>query len=234
MIYYSTMIKWINVFRLTTTWEAEKRSVWTKWKSNWYEKCMCSCGNIARVNRYHLTKKTWRPVKSCWCLREEVGVRNKDMKYNVTHGMAHSKEYAIFNGIVNRCTNKNSKSYQNYWWRWIVCMRKTFEEFYKDMWQSHKWLSIDRIDNNGNYCKENCRWATQKQQANNTRTNIVVTYNWHTDTLKVICENAGVGEKYKSIHRRLKMWRTIEDAIHTPFDLYHKWLLPWHMNSTKS
>lgn len=72
--------------------------------------------------------------------------------------------------INRRCNNPKSKDYKYYWWRWIKCEWKSFDEFYKDMWDSFReWLTIDRIDTNWNYCKSNCRRATRAEQAHNTR-----------------------------------------------------------------
>jgi len=82
--------------------------------------------------------------------------------------------YSCYYNILQRCNNTNNKRYKNRWWRWIKCEWGSFEEFYKDMWSYYKkWLSIDRKDNDWNYSKDNCRWATYKEQAINRRT----TYN---------------------------------------------------------
>ena len=79
----------------------------------------------------------------------------------------------VLNGIKTRCYNKNCRSYQDYWARWItVCdeWKNSSKAFYDDMMDWYKkWLQIDRIDNNGNYCKENCRWVTAKENCRNRR-----------------------------------------------------------------
>ncbi len=78
-----------------------------------------------------------------------------------------------YRNILQRCNNPNSRGYKDYWWRGIKCEWKTFEEFYTDM---KEWfdpvLSIDRINNDWNYCKKNCRWADRKTQINNRRKQI--------------------------------------------------------------
>lgn len=121
--------------------------------------------------------------------------------------------YKKYQRLRERCNNKNHISYKNYWWRWIKCEWNSFEEFKNDMWDSYKdWLSVDRIDNNWNYCKGNCRWATRIDQSNNTRTNIYYTHNNKTQTLKQWCDELWL--KYKTIFSRIKYsWYSFEKAI---------------------
>ena len=83
--------------------------------------------------------------------------------------------YKIWSSMKSRCTNKNTTGYENYGGRGIkVCDRwKKFENFYEDMRERPSDKSLDRINNNGNYYKENCRWATDKEQCNNRRNNLL-------------------------------------------------------------
>lgn len=91
-----------------------------------------------------------------------------------THWMTWTKIHRVWKNMNKRCNNSHTEHFKYYWWRWInVCdRRRNFQSFYEDMWPSYKeWLSIDRIDVNGNYCKENCKWSTKKEQMRNTRRN---------------------------------------------------------------
>ena len=94
-----------------------------------------------------------------------------------------------------RCLNKNDKSYKNYGGRGItVCPEwvNDFMIFYKDMGERLQGLTLDRIDNNGNYCKENCRWSSPKEQNNNTRRNRFITYNGKTQTIAQWADELGI------------------------------------------
>jgi len=116
--------------------------------------------------------------------------------------------YKSWSNMLNRCTNKNDKRYKDWGGRGIyVCNEwKYFINFYNDMSKTYKTsLTIDRIDNNGNYCKENCKWSTRTEQANNTR-NI-------DRAIKIeymgICDTISNWAKYIGIKRRTLSQRII-------------------------
>lgn len=126
---------------------------------NWTTMWCLVCGCWKEFNRKIYL---WIPG-SCWCNIQKI------THWHTVWGRA-TKIYSVFTSIRRRCNNKKAKSYQHYWWRGIRCLWNSFEDFYKDMWPTYKeWLSIDRINNDWNYCKENCRWATAKEQSNNQR-----------------------------------------------------------------
>lgn len=139
--------------------------------------CICECGN-ARIVIGSKLISGWS--KSCGCYgRDQVA------KARTTHGMSHTPTHDVWKGMRDRCTNKNAKVFKYYGGRGIaVCDRwKKFENFYADMGEKPKNRSIDRIDNDGDYTPENCRWATRAQQANNTCRTIHIFFNGKTQTM---------------------------------------------------
>jgi len=121
-------------------------------------KAKCDCGNIIKVLLSNLKRGK---STSCKCS-------------TTTHGMNGTKMHRVWLGMKHRCNNTNYKRYGgrgiSYCKEW-----KSFKKFYDDMNDGYyEGLSLDRIDNNGNYCKENCRWATAEQQGNNRISNMFV------------------------------------------------------------
>lgn len=135
--------------------------------SAYYHLCECECGNRKLVLSSNLTLGK---TKSCGCLAREVTSRRAS-----THGMSKTAEYATWNRMWSRCTNPLVDRYPQYGGRGIsVCEEwRDFETFYSDMGpRPSKLHSIGRKDNDGNYCKDNCRWETAEQQHSNMSRNV--------------------------------------------------------------
>lgn len=130
--------------------------------------CLCDCGRTKAIDGYSL--KIGRVV-NCGC------VNGRELMFK-NHGMCYTKEYRAWHTMKLRCLNPNNKNYDLYGGRGIVvCDRwvKSFMYFYEDMGDCPLGHSLDRINNEGGYNKENCRWASLKTQARNKRNNALIT-----------------------------------------------------------
>jgi hypothetical protein len=142
--------------------------------AHYYWQFECDCGNKVVARTDDVGKATF----SCGCYQKEKVTTHKETK---------TRLYRTWRGIINRCRNQNEKDYKDYGKRGItVCeeWQTSFESF-RDWANANGYadsLTIDRIDNNKGYSPDNCRWATRKEQSNNTRRNRLITLNGETLT----------------------------------------------------
>lgn len=170
-----------------------------------YIECLCDCGNKVRVLPY-LFKN--HKVKSCGCL-----LKNSPAYID---GRTKNPLYGLWKNMIGRCESPNHPKYYQYGKRGItVC------EEWHDFWKFVEWsesiggrpenYALDRIDNNGNYEPNNCRWATSGEQAINKSNNLNIEYNGETKTLKEWSDLLGIS--WDVLHNRLRKGWTVERAF---------------------
>lgn len=142
--------------------------------------CRCDCGKYTEVSRNNLLHKK---CQSCGCLARDIIVGNK---YNETHNMSRTRLYSIWQGIKQRCLGQGNGS-KYYYDRGIsYCPEWEIFENFKDWALSNGYtdeLTIDRIDVNGNYGPDNCRWIGVREQNRNKRTTVFLTFNSETRSM---------------------------------------------------
>ncbi len=167
--------------------------------------CKCECGKEIEVFGTNLIRKH---TISCGCMKGYYISKAK-----IKHGKTHTRLYSIFNKMKDRCCNQNNPAYKNYGARGIkICnewldKENGFVNFYN--WAINNGykenLTIDRVDNNGNYEPNNCRWVTYQKQNNNKRNNHLITYNNITHNLTEWSKIIGINTStiYGRINRNI-------------------------------
>lgn len=184
----------------------------TRGKSMW--KCQCECGNTCEVLGTRLRSGH---TKSCGCYNHEI-----TKEKSTTHGMSNSRLYNIWKVMLKRCNYKNGTNYRNYGAKGIrVCEEwysfEKFRDWAIDNGYSDE-LTIDRINNGGNYTPENCRWVDMKTQARNTSRNLLLTFRGETHCLMEWAEIVGIN--YRTLQGRiLRYGWSIDRALSTPIDV---------------
>lgn len=184
-----------------------------KWKnSTWL--CQCDCGKKKTICGNNLRRKV---TQSCGCLQVE-GIAQRSTKHGHNKRGKTTRTYRSWMHIIQRCTNPNNEYYYLYGGRGIkICRRwMKFENFLEDMGESPGFgYSIDRINNNQGYYKENCRWTTPKEQQRNTRDNHLETYNGKTQCIAAWAEEYNI--PYTTLWNRLYTYGwSIEKAVTIP------------------
>jgi hypothetical protein len=171
---------------------------------------VCDCGTEKTIKGYNLLAGE---TKSCGCIgKEKSEIRQKKISEKWP-------EYNCWVAMKSRCFNKNNAQYHNYGGRGItICERwlESFDNFYADMGpRPTNKHSLDRIDNNGNYSPENCRWATQKQQARNKRYNVFINIDGESKTIAEWAEINGI--RYVTAVSRINTLKwSPKDAVTIP------------------
>ena len=172
--------------------------------------CRCDCGASTTV---HVESLRSGNTKSCGCYNID-----KIKERSTIHGKRHSPEYNTWSAMKQRCGNKKNKKYHWYGGRGIaVCpeWNDSFATFLADMGEKPTDIhTIDRIDNNKDYCKENCRWATRKEQAQNRRSSVKISHNGETMLSSEWSER--LGAKSQVVSDRLRRGWSIEQSVATP------------------
>lgn len=169
----------------------------------------CKCGTVKIVRICDVVSGR---LKSCGCLIGESATERQ-----TTHGMTGTSTWKSWISMRNRCYRKNLRAYKWYGRRGItVCDRwlHSFENFLNDMGERPIGKSLDRISSDGNYAPENCRWATPKEQANNTRRNHYIEFNGEILTRQQLCDKYNIS--LDAFRGRIRKGCSVETAIATP------------------
>ena len=193
---------------------ASEREGYGKKKDSRVWLCECSCGNTVRLRTQQLTHGK---ARSCGCYCKDVF--RKRIEENRTHGKKNTRLYRIWGDMKDRCFNQSAKDYPRYGGKGVnICEQwvNDFQSFYdwsiKNGYSDN--LTLDRIDNNGNYEPDNCRWATMKEQCRNRSNTLIIEYKGEKRPLSEWCEILNID--YHSAHWRLKNGWSVQKSFETP------------------
>lgn len=181
-----------------------------------YWLCKCDCGTLKEIRAEHLKAGK---IVSCGCQQSKNGTANPAYK----HGGTGTRLYYVWNGMHQRCYNPNNERYSSYGGRGIrVCAEwddfATFRDWALsagyDESASYGECTLDRINVNGNYCPDNCRWVNEAVQSRNRTTNIYLTYKGETKVLKDWARMLKTDGQV--LKRRIEKGWTPEQIIETP------------------
>lgn len=172
-------------------------------------RCLCDCGAEITVRSDRVGGNT----KSCGCLNRESSSA-RIVGLNTTHGRSGSTTYTVWSSMKERCLNPKHPRYSDYGGRGLVMDSRwlSFENFLQDMGECPPGLSLDRKDNSKGYELGNCRWATKVDQANNKRSNRVLTFNGKSQTVAEWSRSIGISSN--TIRQRLDYYGwSVKDAL---------------------
>ncbi len=173
----------------------------------------CECGREKEISSSSVRRGL---TTTCGC-----AYKYAQHPHNLKHGMTKTKTYKAWVSMRGRCEDEGHPNWADYGGRGIsVCSAwsESFEAFLLDMGEAPKGLSLDRVDNNQGYYKENCRWATSKQQNNNRRSNFWIVMDGTRRTLTEWCELLNIA--YHVPYYRIKRGWDAVTALTTPVNKY--------------
>lgn len=165
-------------------------------------RCKCDCGNETIARGFDLVQDK---THSCGCIHKETVTK---------HGLGGSKIYSIWQNMMDRCYNPEHQAYHNYGGRGITVSQEWHDvtNFARDMGTPKRGMSLDRINNNNGYSKDNCRWATRREQGRNVRNNHHITCNGETKTMAEWAESTGI--PVSTISKRVQYGYTGADLFY--------------------
>ena len=168
--------------------------------------CTCDCGGWTIATSCNLVRLN---TQSCGCLHKE-----RSACATKTHGKSKTSLYNAWKTMRARCNNPSAIMYPRYGGRGISVDPRwgEFKNFYEDMGEpTFNGATIDRIDNNGDYCKNNCKWSSRSENARNKENTVFI--EWNGERVKLIEFAERMGVKYELFRSRIKKGWSVEDAL---------------------